>query len=475
MAEIEASRSVVERRRAEVPEILSPSELPVSERRGEVAALIARHQVVILCGETGSEVHPVTKDLPEAGAGPGRGGSATPSRGVSRRAPWRARVAQELGGETGGLVGYKVRFHDRVRPETCIELMGRDGILLAELQQDRSLHEYDTLIIDECPRAGPQIEFLLGAHPAACYRGGRTSKSSSPRHHRSPAVCHPFRERRGPAALDLAISGRTYPVEVRIAPGGGERGRARRRDAGRHFPGGGRTGPGGAGAMSWSFSPASGRSRDRRDPAQASTALDRDPAPYARQSPAEQARIFQAHGTRRVVLATNVAETSLTVPGIDYVIDPGFARISRYSHRSKVQRLPVERVSQASANQRRGRCGRVAAGICIRLYTQDNFESRTAFTEPEIHRANLAAVILRMKLLGFGEIESFPFVDPPDGRLVADGYRTRKELAALDGQGQLTPLGQHLAGVPWTRASAAMSPASADLGRRRRCRRSWPP
>ncbi|MBP6735603.1 MAG: ATP-dependent RNA helicase HrpA, partial [Chromatiaceae bacterium] len=462
--EIDASRTILERRRALVPKIQFPPELPVSERREEVAALIARHQVLILCGETGSgKSTQLPKICLKLGRGlAGRIGHTQPRRIAARTLA--SRVAQELGGETGGLVGYKVRFHDRVRPETCIKLM-TDGILLAELQQDRLLHEYDTLIIDEAHERGLNIDFLLG------YLRGLLPRRPDLKVIVTSATIDPqrfathFADAEGRPAPILEISGRTYPVEVRYRPPQEEN--AGERDDEMQV------------AISQAVDELAREGRGdvlvflsgEREIRETAETLRKHHPPsteilplYARQSPAEQVRIFQVHGTRRVVLATNVAETSLTVPGIHYVIDPGFARISRYSHRSKVQRLPVERVSQASANQRRGRCGRVAAGICIRLYTQDNFESRTEFTESEIHRANLAAVILRMKLLGFGEIESFPFVDPPDARLVADGYRTLEELAALDGQGQLTPLGQHLARLPLDPRIGRMLLASAELG-----------
>ncbi|MFZ1576228.1 MAG: ATP-dependent RNA helicase HrpA [Chromatiaceae bacterium] len=462
--EIEASRAVLERRRALVSEIQFPPDLPVSERREEVAAYIAQHQVVILCGETGSGK---STQLPKICLNLGRGlagriGHTQPRRIAARTLA--SRVAQELGEETGGLVGYKVRFHDRVRPETAIKLM-TDGILLAELQQDRLLHEYDTLIIDEAHERGLNIDFLLGYLRGLLPRRPDlkviiTSATIDPQRFASH-----FADAEGRPAPILEVSGRTYPVEVRYRPP--EEENTGERDDEMQV------------AISQAVDELAREGRGdilvflsgEREIRETAEILRKHHPPsteilplYARQSPAEQARIFHAHGTRRVVLATNVAETSLTVPGIHYVIDPGFARISRYSHRGKVQRLPVERVSQASANQRRGRCGRVAAGICIRLYSQDNFESRTEFTEPEIHRANLAAVILRMKLLGFGEIESFPFVDPPDARLVADGYRTLEELAALDGQGQLTPLGQHLARLPLDPRIGRMLLASAELG-----------
>ncbi len=462
--DIGASRAIPEGRRALVPEIQFPPELPVSEHWREVAALIARHQVVILCGETGSGK---STQLPKICLTLGRGLTGRIGHTQPRRIAARTlanRVAQELGGESGGLVGYKVRFHDRVRPETCIKLM-TDGILLAELQQDRLLWEYDTLIIDEAHERGLNIDFLLG------YLRGLLPRRPDLKVIVTSATIEPqrfathFADPGGQPAPILEISGRTYPVEVRYRPPEVEN--AGERDDEMQL------------AISQALDELAREGRGdvlvflsgEREIRETAETLRKHHPPsteilplYARQSPAEQARIFQAHGTRRVVLATNVAETSLTVPGIHYVIDPGFARISRYSHRGKVQRLPVERISQASANQRRGRCGRVAAGVCIRLYTPDNFESRPEFTEPEIHRANLAAVILQMKLLGFGEIESFPFVDPPDARQVADGYRTLEELAALDGQGRLTPLGQHLARLPLDPRIGRMLLASVDLG-----------
>ena len=309
-----------------------------------------------------------------------------------------------------------------------------DGILLAEIQQDRLLLEYDTLIVDEAHERSLNIDFLLG------YLKRLLPRRPDLKVIVTSATIDPERFSRhfGGGAPSCEVSGRTYPVEVRYRPpGGGERRRAGRRHAAGHR------------RRRWTSWPGSGRgdvlvflSGEREIRETAETLRKHHPPSteilplYARQGPAEQARIFQAHGTRRIVLATNVAETSLTVPGIRYVVDPGFARISRYSHRSKVQRLPVERVSQATANQRQGRCGRVAAGVCIRLYTEEDFAARAEFTEPEIRRTNLASVILQMKLLGFGAIEAFPFLDPPDGRLVADGYRTLEELGALDREGR---------------------------------------
>ncbi len=445
---VSESVALGERRRAAIPAIGYPPELPVSERRAEVAALIQAHQVLILCGETGSgKSTQLPKICLELGRGVlGRIGHTQPRRIAARSLA--SRVSQELGAELGSVVGYKVRFHDRVRPETAVKLM-TDGILLAEIQHDRLLSEYDTLIIDEAHERSLNIDFLLG------YLKGLLPRRPELKIIVTSATIDPERFARHFASVRLGqapiieISGRTYPVEVRYRPPEDEA-LAERDDL-----------------MQLAISEAVGElaragrgdvlvflSGEREIRETAETLRKHHPPSteilplFARQGPAEQARVFRPHGTRRVVLATNVAETSLTVPGIHYVIDPGFARISRYSHRSKVQRLPVERISQASANQRKGRCGRVASGICIRLYSEDNFAARAPFTEPEIQRTNLAAVILQMKLLGFGAIERFPFLDPPDTRLIADGYRTLEELAAIDADGHLTPLGRQLARLP---------------------------
>lgn len=441
---VHESQGVLERRRASIPPTVDyPPELPVSERREEIAALIAAYQVVVLCGETGSgkstQLPKLCLDLGRGVAG--RIGHTQPRRIAARTLA--SRVAQELKVELGGLVGYKVRFHDRSRPETAIKLM-TDGMLLAEIQQDRMLLEYDTLIVDEAHERSLNIDFLLG------YLKGLLPRRPGLKVVITSATIDPQRfSRHFGGAPICEVSGRTYPVELRYRPPEDEN--AGERDDAMQ----------GAIAAAVDELARAGRgdvlvflSGEREIRETAETLRKHHPPSteilplYARQGPADQARIFQAHGTRRIVLATNVAETSLTVPGIHYVVDPGFARVSRYSHRTRVQRLPVERISQASANQRKGRCGRVAAGVCIRLYTEDNFAARAEFTEPEIRRTNLAAVILQMKLLGFGAIETFPFLDPPDGRLVADGYRTLEELGALDREGRLTALGRRLAGLP---------------------------
>jgi len=441
---VRESQAILERRRAAVPAAVDyPPELPVSERREEIAALIAAHQVVVLCGETGSGK---STQLPKLCLDLGRGiagriGHTQPRRIAARTLA--SRVAQELKVELGSLVGYKVRFHDRSRPETAIKLM-TDGILLAEIQHDRLLLEYDTLIVDEAHERSLNIDLLLG------YLKGVLPRRPDLKVIVTSATIDPERfSRHFGGAPICEVSGRTYPVEVRYRPPEDENA-AERDDAMQAAI---------ANAVDELARVGRGDvlvflSGEREIRETAETLRKHHPPSteilplYARQGPAEQARVFQAHATRRIVLATNVAETSLTVPGIHYVVDPGFARISRYSHRSKVQRLPVERISQASANQRKGRCGRVAAGVCIRLYTEDNFAARAEYTEPEIRRTNLAAVILQMKVLGFGAIEAFPFLDPPDGRLVADGYRTLEELAALDREGRVTGLGRRLASLP---------------------------
>jgi len=437
------SCDLVQRRRAAVPALRYPPELPLSERRDEVAALVRDHQAVVLCGETGSGK---STQLPKICLGLGRGiygriGHTQPRRIAARSLA--SRISQELDTELGRSVGYKVRFQDRVRPETSVKLL-TDGMLLAEVQHDRFLNEYDTLIIDEAHERSLNIDFLLG------YLKELLPKRPELKVIVTSATIDPERfSRHFAGAPIIEISGRTYPVEVRYRPledeSAGEREDAMQQAISEAVAELARAGRGDVLVF---------LSGEREIRETAETLRKHHPPSteilplFARQGAAEQARIFQPQGRRRVVLATNVAETSLTVPGIHFVVDPGFARISRYSHRSKVQRLPVERVSQASANQRKGRCGRVASGICIRLYSEDNFAARAEFSEPEIRRTNLAAVILQMKQLGFGAIERFPFIDPPDSRLISDGYRTLEELAAIDADGRLTALGSQLARLP---------------------------
>jgi ATP-dependent helicase HrpA len=440
---IAESQALLRYRRDSQPRPQFPAELPISRRWEEIAETIRQHQVLVLCGETGSGK---STQLPKICLALGRGvegriGHTQPRRIAARSLA--SRVSQELGAEPGTVVGYKVRFHDRVQPVTQVKLM-TDGILLAEIQQDRYLNEYDTLIIDEAHERSLNIDFLLGFLKQLLPRRPDLKLIIT------SATIDPQRfSRHFDGAPVIEVSGRTYPVETRYRPpedeSVGEREETMQQAIVDAVDELGREGRGDILVF------LSGE-REIRETAETlrkhHMAATEVLALYARLSPQEQARIFQPHGARRIVLSTNVAETSLTVPGIRYVVDVGFARISRYSHRSKVQRLPVERISQASADQRKGRCGRVAEGICIRLYSEDNLKERREFTEPEILRTSLASVILQMKVLGFGEIETFPFVEPPDSRLISDGYRLLGELGAVDDGRQVTPLGKQLARLP---------------------------
>lgn len=441
--QIQRSQMQAAQRKQALPVPQFPSELPISEKRDEIAALIAKHPVIILCGETGSGK---STQLPKICLGLGRGVFGRIGHTQPRRIAARAlatRISSELGRELGECVGYKVRFHDRVGPASHIKLM-TDGMLLAEVHQDPFLNEYDTLIIDEAHERSLNIDFLLG------YLKGLLPKRPDLKLIITSATIDPerFAEHFRGAPI-INVSGRTYPVEVRYQPpeeeGGSERDNPMQQ------------------AIVDAVDQLSRIDRGdillflsgEREIRETVENLRKHKLPltellplYARLGPAEQGRIFKPGGSRRIILATNVAETSLTVPGIRYVIDAGYARISRYSHRSKVQRLPVERISQASANQRKGRCGRVAAGVCIRLYSEEDFEARAGFTEPEIQRTNLASVILQMKLLGFGDIEAFPFLDPPDSRLIKDGYRVLEEIGAVDKTRRVTRIGRQLARLP---------------------------
>ena len=440
--EIEASRRQAEARRRLAPAVGFPPALPVSERHEEIARLIEAHQVVVVCGETGSGK---STQLPKICLTLGRGvfgriGHTQPRRIAARSLAMR--ISEELGVEPGTAVGWKVRFHDHVAPATRVKLM-TDGILLAEIQRDRFLDEYDTLIIDEAHERSLNIDFLLG------YLKKLLPKRPDLKVIVTSATIDPerFAEHFGGAPV-ITVSGRTWPVEVRYRPPeetGAERDAPMQQAIAAAVHELGREDQGDILVF------LSGE-REIRETAETLHEMKLPGAEvvplYARLGPADQARIFRPHAARRIVLATNVAETSLTVPGIRHVIDTGFARISRYSHRSKVQRLPVERISRASADQRKGRCGREAPGICIRLYSEEDFEARAEFTEPEILRTNLASVILQMKVLGFGEIERFPFVDVPDRRLISDGYRLLAELGAVDGERRVSRLGRLLARLP---------------------------
>lgn len=444
--EIEAARLRVEQRRASLPAIRYPEALPVSQKREAILSAIRDHQVVIVAGETGSGK---TTQLPKMCLELGRGVTGLIGHTQPRRLAARSvadRIAAELETPLGSTVGYKVRFNDQVGDNTLVKLM-TDGILLAEIQQDRLLMQYDTLIIDEAHERSLNIDFILG------YLKQLLPRRPDLKVIITSATIDPQRfSRHFSNAPIIEVSGRTYPVDVRYRPVVEDAQDSDRDqlqailDAVDELC---REGPGDILVFM------SGE-REIRDTADA---LNKQDLPhteilplYARLSNQEQNRVFQSHHGRRIVLATNVAETSLTVPGIRYVIDPGTARISRYSYRTKVQRLPIEPVSQASANQRKGRCGRVAAGICIRLYSEQDFLSRPPFTDPEILRTNLASVILQMTALGLGDIAAFPFVEAPDKRNIQDGVRLLEELSALqsseDGHYRLTPQGRQLAQLP---------------------------
>ncbi|WP_244931654.1 ATP-dependent RNA helicase HrpA [Nocardioides sp. W7] len=458
--------------------ITYPSELPVSQRRDDIAEAIRDHQVVIVAGETGSGK---TTQLPKICLELGRGEKALIGHTQPRRIAARSvaeRIASELGTELGGadgVVGYQVRFTDRTSKATRVKLM-TDGILLAELQRDRMLRKYDTIIIDEAHERSLNIDFLLG------YLRRLLPKRPDLKLIITSATIDVDRFAKHFDAPVVEVSGRTYPVEVRYRPlmelpDEDDEGEAVVRDQTEAIVEAVKElsveGPGDV----LVFLPGE---REIRDTAEALAELDKTDRRarleilplYSRLSAAEQHRVFSSHGnaTRRIVLATNVAETSLTVPGIRYVVDTGVARISRYSLRTKVQRLPIEPISQASANQRSGRCGRVEAGIAIRLYSEEDFEGRPEFTDPEILRTNLASVILQMASLGLGDLTRFPFVEPPDKRNVQSGVQLLEELGALEvstgstTEKDLTKLGRRLARLPIDPRLARMILEAERLG-----------
>ncbi len=468
-AEVAAAERRIAARRASVPVISYPPELPVSQRRDELAAVIRDHQVVIIAGETGSGK---TTQLPKICLELGRGivgqiGHTQPRRIAARTVA--DRIAAELKTELGTTVGYKVRFADTSSDDTLIKVM-TDGILLTEMQRDRQLRRYDTLIIDEAHERSLNIDFILGYLKQLLPRRPDlkviiTSATIDPERFSEHFGGAESGKQRGGAesgkqrygAPIVEVSGRTYPVEVRYRPltdpdDDAADGQAEPRDQIQAISVAvtelRRDGPGDI----LVFLSGEREIRDTADALADGPGLEILPL-YARLSAAEQYRVFQPHQGTRVVLATNVAETSLTVPGIKYVIDPGTARISRYSQRTKVQRLPIEAISRASAEQRKGRCGRTSDGVCIRLYSEEDFDSRPEFTDPEILRTNLASVILRMAALDLGAVADFPFVDPPDSRNVADGLRLLEELGALapgstGGVTRLTDTGRKLAELP---------------------------
>ncbi len=442
-----------------MPDLHYPPELPVVERRADIAAAIRDHQVVVVAGETGSGK---TTQLPKICLELGRGQAGMIGHTQPRRIAARSvaeRIAEELQVELGGAIGYQVRFTDQSSPSSLVKVM-TDGILLNEMQHDRDLRRYDTLIIDEAHERSLTIDFILGYLRQLLPRRPDlkviiTSATIDP----GRFAAH-FATPESPVPV-VEVSGRTYPVELRYRPlvddvDPDDRTTSPREERDQV------TGICEAVEELWTEREDGGAQdilvflsgeREIRDAADALEGMrlpGTEVVPlYARLSSAEQHRVFSRHSGRRIVLATNVAETSLTVPGIRYVIDTGTARISRYSQRTKVQRLPIEPVSQASARQRSGRCGRIAPGICIRLYSESDFEARPEFTDPEILRTGLAAVILQMTSLRLGEVAGFPFIDPPDSRQITDGVRLLEELGAFEtGRTGLTPTGRTLARLP---------------------------
>ncbi|MDY7107643.1 MAG: ATP-dependent RNA helicase HrpA [Planctomycetota bacterium] len=442
-ADIARSRARREARRRDLPRPEFPADLPIVEHRREIADAIREHQVVVVCGETGSgKSTQLPKMCLEAGRGvAGLIGHTQPRRIAARSIA--ARIARELNTNLGDAVGYKVRFSDRTRRDAFIKVM-TDGILLAETQGDRELSRYDTIIIDEAHERSLNVDFLLGYLRQLLPRRPDlkliiTSATIDPKR---------FSEHFGRAPI-IEVSGRMYPVDVRYRPLESEDPDELDRDLQQ-------------GILDAVDELAAAGGGDvlvflagERDIREAAEALRKHHPPktevlplFARLSAAEQNRVFESHGGRRIVLATNVAETSLTVPGIRGVVDPGLARISRYSSRRKVQRLPVEPISQASARQRAGRCGRLGPGVCIRLYRESDYEEREPYTQPEILRTNLASVILQMKALKLGDVAAFPFIDAPRKTMIRDGYETLRELGALDERDRLNDLGRRLARLP---------------------------
>lgn len=462
--DIAQSMMVVEQRKQQMPKIEYPALLPVSQKRDDIAQAIAHHQVVIVAGETGSGK---TTQLPKICAELGRGKYGLIGHTQPRRLAARSvanRIAEEMETELGGFVGYKVRFTDQISDQTQIKLM-TDGILLAEIQNDRFLNQYDTIIIDEAHERSLNIDFILG------YLKQLLPRRPDLKVIITSATIDPERfSKHFSNAPIIEVSGRTYPVEVRYRPLTGDDDSESDRDQLEGiFQAVDELCDEGLGDI-LIFMNGEREIRDTADALSKRNLRDTEIVPlYARLSAGEQNKIFQPHAGRRIVLATNVAETSLTVPGIKYVIDPGTARISRYSYRTKVQRLPIEPISQASANQRKGRCGRTEEGICIRLYSEEDFLSRPEFTDPEILRTNLASVILQMTALGLGDIEAFPFVEAPDKRNIQDGVRLLEELGAINDQikdpkKRLTESGKQLARLPIDPRLARMVLEASKLG-----------
>ncbi|BBP45752.1 ATP-dependent RNA helicase HrpA [Thiosulfatimonas sediminis] len=452
---IENARSRVQK----IPQISFPENLPVSARKEELIELIKNNQVVVIAGETGSgKTTQIPKLCLAAGQGVfGKIGCTQPRRLAARSVA--ERIAEELGSTVGDLVGYQVRFLDQVKAHSLIKVM-TDGILLAEIQNDPFLNQYDTIIIDEAHERSVNIDFLLGILKQLLLKRQDLKVIITSATINTERFAKHFALNGKPAPI-VEVSGRTYPVEVRyrpLVPYEDEVGNAIEQD------------------MATAIADAVDElehedpfgdvlvfqigERDIKETAEVlrkRNLKNTEIVPlYARLSMAEQNKVFQVSQKRRIILSTNVAETSLTVPGIKYVIDPGQVRISRYSVRSKIQRLPVEKISQASANQRKGRCGRVSEGICIRLYDEEDFKSRPEFTDPEIQRTSLASIILTMAQLRLGSVKNFPFIEPPNDKSVNDGFRQLYEIGALDEKRRLTEEGRKIAKLPIEPAVAKM-------------------
>jgi ATP-dependent helicase HrpA len=456
-----------ERRRARLaalPPLNYPDELPVSERRAEIARAIDAHQVVIVCGETGSGK---TTQLPKICLELERGVAGMIAHTQPRRIAARtvaARIAQELRSPLGQHIGFRVRFSDRVSEDNFVRVM-TDGILLAETQTDRFLNAYDTIIIDEAHERSLNIDFLLGYVKRLLPRRPELKLIITS----ATIDAQRFSEHFGNAPV-IEVSGRVYPVETRYRPIEAEDEDEKEID----LPEAIADAVDEVSRLSVSgdvlvFLPGEREIRETAEVLRKQAFQGAKPGQgteilplFARLSVQEQERVFQPTGQRRIVLATNVAETSLTVPGIKYVIDPGFARVNRYSYRNKVEMLQVEKISRASADQRAGRCGRVMSGVCVRLYSEEDYEARSAYTDPEILRSSLASVILRMLALKLGEVEDFPFVEPPPSRAVSDGYALLQELGAVDEERRLTPIGTKLAELPIDPSLARMIVAGRD-------------
>ncbi len=461
---IAKSQALATTRRQRVPAVRYPAELPISSRVGDIKAAIEGNQVVIIAGETGSgKTTQIPKICLDMGLGVfGLIGHTQPRRVAARTVSQR--IADELSVKLGAEVGYQVRFSDHSTENTHVKIM-TDGILLAETQHDRFLENYDTIIIDEAHERSLNIDFLLGYIKRILPKRGNLKVIVTS----ATIDVERFSQHFDDAPV-IEVSGRTYPVDVLYRPIEAskaqdsdeqtysgildalheieqlEKGRGERGDTLVFLPG----------------------EREIRETAgliRRSDLRSLDVLPlYSRLTVAEQNRVFQSHTRARVVLATNVAETSLTVPGIRYVIDPGLARMSRYSYRTKVQRLPIEPISKASAEQRKGRCGRVSAGVCIRLYAEEDFLARAEFTQPEIMRTNLASVILQMLVLRLGDITEFPFVEPPEQRQINDGFHLLFELQAVDSNRRITRLGKDMARFPVDLRFARMLMAAGATG-----------